>query len=177
MPPAVPQHHGQMAPHAYPAPPPPEDPVGPLESSHPATGAAKWTGKRYVNGVYTGTHYLFTVRTSDGRTMKLDNRFSGVEAIGEAIVRASASTLLPRYRQALAAGQRVDFGPVAIDARGIYSGGKSAGWNEVKAVRVERGMLSVAKEGKWLSWSSAMVASIPNFFVLFTLLPQFTRVE
>jgi hypothetical protein len=133
--------------------------------------------RRYVNGVYAGTMHTYTVMLRDGAKIVLDDRLRDVESIGGPVVKTSAVRLLPRYVQALQAGQRVSFGPIAIDPQGIYSGSKSLAWSEIKAVKLDRGVLSVAKEGKWLNWTSATVPQIPNFYVLMTLLDRFTKVE
>lgn len=133
--------------------------------------------KRYVNGVYAGTMHTYTAHLRDGAKVVLDDRIRNVEALGSALVKTSAVRLLPRYAQALQAGQRVSFGPLALDPQGLYAGKKALAWTEIKAVKLERGILSVAKEGKWLSWTSATVPQIPNFYVLMTLLGRFTRVE
>lgn len=133
--------------------------------------------KRYVNGVYAGTMHTYTVMLRDGARLVLDDRLRDVEAIGGAVVKTSAVRLLPRYAAAVQAGQRVSFGPLALDLNGLYSGSKSLAWGEIKAVKLDRGILSVAKEGKWLNWTSATVPQIPNFYVLMTLLSRFTQVE
>jgi len=133
--------------------------------------------RRYVNGVYAGTHYRYTVQAKDGRRVVLDDRITHVEPIGSTIVKESAQALFPAFVRALEAGQRVSFGPIAIDNAGMYSGSKSLAWNQIKAVKIERGIVSVAREGGWFSWTKAMVPSIPNFFVLLALLRRFTKVE
>lgn len=133
--------------------------------------------KQYVNGVHTGTFHTYRVNLRDGTKLVLDNRMRDVESLGTAVVRGSTRALLPRYVAALEAGQRLDFGPLGLDRQGLYAGSKSLSWQEIKAVKLEQGILSVAKEGKWLSWSRATVPQIPNFYVLMTLLERFTTVE
>jgi hypothetical protein len=133
--------------------------------------------KQYVNGVYTGTYHTYKVFLRDGAKIVLDNRLRDVEPLGGGVVRASARALQPRYANALDAGQRLFFGPLALDLQGLYAGKKALSWGEIKAIKLEQGVLSVAKEGKWLSWASVTVPQVPNFYVLMTLLSRFTTVE
>jgi hypothetical protein len=133
--------------------------------------------KRYYNGVYVGTTHVYTVRTNDAQKVVLDDRLVKVEDMGKAIQYGTSQALWPRYIQALQAGQRVTFGPFALDAQGMYSGKKALQWKEIKAVKIQRGMISVRKEGGWLNWAGASVPQIPNFYIFYDLLARFTKVE
>lgn len=128
--------------------------------------------KRYVNGVYAGTTHIYRARVRGGETLVFDDRLRDVSALGEAVVKATASALLPAALRAYEAGERVNFGPIALDRGGLHSGGKSLPWAEVKAVKIERGQISVDRDGKWFAWTRATVPQIPNFYVLVTLLDR-----
>ena len=78
--------------------------------------------------------------------------------MGNAIISGSANGLFPGYAQALQQGQRLTFGPLAIDPNGIYSGNKSLRWDEIKGIRIHQGTVSVKKEGGWFNWTTAIVA-------------------
>ncbi len=133
--------------------------------------------KHYRNGIYTGTIYLYTVQTKDKQKIVLDNKFSKIADLGNAIVTGSTSALFPRYAQALQQGQRLTFGPLAIDPQGLYAGSKSLQWSEIKGIKIQKGTISVKKEGKWLNWATATVPQIPNFLIFYNLVGKFTKVE
>ncbi|HEU4412574.1 MAG TPA: DUF6585 family protein [Polyangiaceae bacterium] len=128
--------------------------------------------RRYVNGVYAGTTHVYRAQTRAGETLVFDDRLRDVEKLGEALVKASAAALLPGALRAFEAGERVPFGPLALDRAGLHSGGKSLPWAEVKAVKIERGLISVDRDGKWFAWTRATVPQIPNFYVLVALLDR-----
>lgn len=133
--------------------------------------------KHYRNGIYTGTTYLYTIQTKDKQRVVLDNKFAKIEDLGNAITRGSASALFPHYIQALQQGQRLTFGPLAIDPNGIYSGNKALRWDEIKGIKIHQGAISVKKEGGWLNWATATVPQIPNFLIFYDLIGRFTKVE
>lgn len=133
--------------------------------------------RHYRNGVYTGTTHVYTVRAQDGTRIVLDDKLDKVEELGNAIQDSVSRVLYPRYAAALNNGQRLTFGPLAIDRQGIYAGNKSLMWNEIKAIKIAQGNISVKKEGGWFNWASATVPQIPNFFVFYSLIKQMTTVE
>ena len=133
--------------------------------------------KHYTNGVYTGTTHTYTIQAQDGVKIVLDDKLPKVEALGNAIQSGATKALWPKYVAAVQAGQRLTFGPLALDANGLYNGKKSLQWKEIKAIRISRGVISIKKEGGWLSWASATVPQIPNFLVFYELVGRFTKVE
>jgi hypothetical protein len=133
--------------------------------------------KHYRNGIYTGTTHLYTIQTRDGSKIALDDKLPKVEDLGNAILNTTANMLAPQYGQALQNGQRLTFGPLAMDLQGLYSGNKALTWQEIKAVKLERGTLSVKKEKGWFNWTSVTVPQIPNFYVFYHLLGQFAKIE
>ena len=133
--------------------------------------------KHYTNGVYTGTTHVYTVRAGDGVRIVLDDKLAKVEDLGQAILKNSAIALFPRYWQTLQSGQRVTFVPFALDRDGLYSGSKALQWNEIKGIKIQRGVISVKKEGGWFNWASATVPQIPNFYIFYELVGRFTKVE
>jgi hypothetical protein len=133
--------------------------------------------RRYTNGVYTGTTYLYTVQLRDKTRIALDNKYPKIEDVGKAITVGATNTLFPRYATALRSGQRVTFGPLAMDANGLYSNNKSLQWSEIKAVKIQQGIISVKKEGGWFNWASVTVPQVPNFWIFYDLIGRFTKVE
>ncbi|MBL8056782.1 MAG: hypothetical protein JNK29_08795 [Anaerolineales bacterium] len=133
--------------------------------------------KHYRNGIYTGTTHIYTIKTKDNRRLVLDDKFDKVEELGTAVQRGATQALYPHYAQAVQNGQRVAFGPLALDAQGLYSGDKTLAWKDIKAVKLDRGNLSIKKEGGWFSWATVTVPQIPNFFIFYDLLGRFTKIE
>lgn len=133
--------------------------------------------KHYRNGIYTGTTHVYTLQPRAGGRLVLDDKFDKIEDLGTALQRSASAALFPRYAEALKRGERVTFGPLALDPQGLYAGNKSLKWDEIKGVKLEKGTLSVKKEGGWFNWTSATVPQIPNFFVFYDLLSRFTKVE
>ena len=133
--------------------------------------------RHYTNGAYTGTTYKYTVLTKDKRRFVLDNDLPGVEQLGNAVLQGSAVALFPAYWQALQNGQRLNFGPLAIDRQGIYAGSKNLPWSDIKAIRIHDGAISVKKEGGWLNWTSISVRQVPNFYIFYDLVQRFAKVE
>lgn len=134
--------------------------------------------KHYTNGVYTGTTHLYTVQTRDGQKAVFNDQFGkSIDQLGRALQQASAERLLPRYWQGLQSGQKLTFGPLGLDRYKLYAGNKELPWNEIKAIKIERGVISVKKDKGWFNWASATVPQIPNFFVFYELVGRFAKVE
>lgn len=133
--------------------------------------------KHYRNGIYTGTTHVYTIQTQDKQKVVLDDKFDKIADLGGAIQKGTTNVLYPRYVAALQSGQRLTFGPLAIDGQGIYSGNKSLLWSEIKAIKLNAGNISVKKEGGWFNWASATVPQIPNFFIFYDLISRLTKVE
>lgn len=133
--------------------------------------------KHYRNGIYTGTTHVYTLTTKDNQKFVLDDKLNKVEELGSAIQKEVSNTLWPGYVAAINNGQRLTFGPLALDKEGLYSGKKSIAWKEIKAIKLQQGTISVKKEGGWFNWASVTVPQVPNFFIFYELISQLTKVE
>jgi uncharacterized protein DUF6585 len=134
--------------------------------------------KHYTNGVYTGTTHSYTVQTNTGEKVVLDDRLGKkVEELGNAVQTAVTNSLLPRSWQTLQNGQRLTFGPLAMDRDKLYAGKKELRWDEIKAIKIDKGMVSIRKDQSWLNWANASVPQIPNFFVFLELVSRFAKIE
>jgi hypothetical protein len=133
--------------------------------------------RHYTNMIYTGTTYLYTVELSDKTRFVFDNSYPKIEDVGKAITNGAANALFPRYAASINAGQRVNFALLGLDKTGMYFGNKSLTWQEIKAVKISQGIISVKKEGGWLNWATVTVAQIPNFWVFVDLVSRFTKLE
>jgi len=134
--------------------------------------------KHYRNGIYVGTTHIYTVQTNDGQKIVLNDKFKKVEDLGNAVLNGSSNALWPKYWQAVQSGQRLTFGPLALDTQKVYSGKKELLWSEIKAIKIQRGTISVSKkDGGWFAWTTASVPQIPNFYVFYKMVGKFAKVE
>ena len=134
--------------------------------------------RHYTNGVYTGTTHRYTLQTNTSQKIVLDDRLGKkVEELGKAVQSAVSNSLYPRYLTAIQNGQRLDFGPLAMDNQKLYAGKKELRWDEIKAVKINKGLISIKKDKGWLSWANVTVPQIPNFFIFYDLVGRFTKVE
>ncbi len=125
--------------------------------------------KRYVNGVYTGTTHLYTVHRADGATFKFNDNIRHVEALGNSIQREVTRKLLPHVISAYNMGSTVTFGTLSVNQQGISNSKEMLPWGQFNGIQVNRGIVTVKKEGKWLNWSTVRVPRIPNFYVFMAL--------
>jgi len=47
----------------------------------------------------------------------------------------------------------------------------------VEAVKIARGIITISREGQWLSWSKVQAGEIPNLYVFLTLVDQIIGVN
>lgn len=133
--------------------------------------------KHYRNGIYTGTSHIYTIVTNTDQKFVLNDQLKKVEDLGSAIQKNVSEVLWPQYVNALQNGQRLTFGPLALDAQGLYSGNKTLTWAEIKAIKIHQGTISVKKEKGWFSWATVTVPQIPNFFIFWNLVSRFAKTE
>ena len=133
--------------------------------------------KHYYNGIYTGTTHLYTVQTKDKAKIALNDRLNKIEDLGRGVQQGASNALFPIYVQALQSGQRLSFGPLGVDAQKLYSGKKELPWSEIKAVKIQKGVISIKKEKGWFSWASVTVPQVPNFFIFLEIISRLTKVE
>ncbi|HEY4384947.1 MAG TPA: DUF6585 family protein [Ktedonobacteraceae bacterium] len=131
--------------------------------------------RRYRYGIYVGTSYKYTLRRVDGYQIKLNNMTKGIEELGAAVSKGVTQELVPRAMYSIRSGQTLTFAQFSINQQGIGNGHEFIPWLQVEAVNVNRGRLSVKRAGKFLNWSSAMVAGIPNFFVFLAVAEEMIR--
>ncbi len=133
--------------------------------------------RHYTNGVYTGTTHVYTIQTNTGQKIVLDDRLGkGIEDLGKAVQRGASNALFPRYYTAVQNGQRLEFGPLAMDNQKLYAGKKELPWSEIKAVRINKGQIAIQKDKGWFNWTSVAVPQVPNFFIFYDLIGRFTKI-
>lgn len=125
--------------------------------------------RRYSYGVYVGATHKYTVRRKDGVQVVFNDRFAQVEDLGNALSRAITDVVFPQVLAAYNAGQTITFGSLSIGLQGVSNGRETLPWNQIKEIGVNRGVISVRREGKWLSWSTIYASRVPNLFVFLAL--------
>jgi hypothetical protein len=91
--------------------------------------------------------------------------FAQMDVWGPMLEEGITRTHLPAVLAELAAGRRVEFGPAAVTADGLVVDGAETRWNEITALSVENGHLTVKRSGRFFR-SSLRIAYVPNFLVL-----------
>lgn len=125
--------------------------------------------KHYTNGVYTGTTHIYTVRRAGKPDLKLNDALQNVEQLGNTVQDQAYRRLLPRAIATYNAGGILHFGKLSVSQQGLSNGKDTIPWSEIKGVKLEKGMIAVSKQGKWLNWATATVAQTPNIFVFTAL--------
>ncbi|WP_330297131.1 DUF6585 family protein [Streptomyces sp. NBC_00503] len=122
--------------------------------------------RKYANGVYVGTTYLYTLFKQDGSSVKLTNFYADPERWGGAIQHEITRAQLPHVMTLLEQGGTVRFGDIAMTGSGISTAKRGAvQWSEIQKIEIKNGTVFLTKAGKMLSWSNTPVAKIPNFFL------------
>lgn len=143
------------------------------------TGMTSAVTKHYRNGIYTGTTHIYTLWDNKGTKLVLNDALPKVEDLANHIRQGIFPHLYKSAADNYNAGQTVNFGPVSISkANGIAIKKKSYKWDEVSQVSVQQGFLKIAKKGGgWFSGENVMIASIPNYEVLLSIINQVVGVK
>lgn len=129
----------------------------------------------YRYGIRTRTVYRYTLRRADGYQIKLTNSTKGIAQLGQAISKGVTQELVPRALHSIRSGQTLTFAQFSVNQQGIGNGREFLPWQQVEAVNVNRGIVSVKKAGKFLNWGTAAVAKVPNFFVFTAVADELIR--
>lgn len=125
--------------------------------------------RRYVNGIYVGTTYVYTLTTPEGNKTKITNFYDKPDEWGPAIQIAITGAQLPAAIAALEAGAELHFGPLTVNRGGVATSTKSIRWDEIQDIDVNAGYLRIKKAASWIRWSAKPVSAIPNFFVFLSV--------
>jgi hypothetical protein len=128
--------------------------------------------KHYTNGIYTGTTHVYTVQKADNTRVKFDDALKNVEQLGNTMQSEVTRRLLPQAINTFQGGGTVTFGKLVVSPIGLSWGDKSLPWAEIEGVQLNKGYLSVKKQGKWFNWASMPVSAIPNLLVALTLIDR-----
>jgi hypothetical protein len=114
---------------------------------------------------YSRMTYKYTVRRTDGASFTFGSPLKDIATLGTTLEQEVARLHTPRAIEAFNSGAPVVFGSLTVGIPGISNGRETLPWNMVKSISVNRGIVSVHKEGQMLRWASANVSNIPNFQV------------
>lgn len=144
-------------------------PDGLTYTRHGKTDVIRWDDVATVLQAITRVQYTFTVRKctvqlQDGNKYTFNNALRNVEQLINTIQQQITPRILERVDEAYEAGQTVPFGKLSISRAGISQGNKTLPWDQVKRVTVDKGVITIRKQGGLLKWASVNVAETPNFF-------------
>lgn len=134
--------------------------------------------RRYYNGVYTGTTYVYTIRTKDGERFSVSNAYKDIETLGEIIQSEVTQRLLPVIVRAYQSGQTINFGKLSLNSQGLIYKDKQLPWNQIKDLKIDRGYISIKQEGgRWFNWAQVMADTVPNLFVFLALVDNIVGIR
>ncbi len=120
--------------------------------------------KRFISSFYLGTVHNYTVQRDDGKKFTYDDGLRNAEALGNTMIREVTNRLLPDLITTYDAGDPVTFGKtLRVSIHGISIGDEILLWNQVQAVQVVKGALSITKDGQPLNFPAIKAAKTPNF--------------
>ncbi|UGQ15116.1 hypothetical protein LO772_17030 [Yinghuangia sp. ASG 101] len=122
-----------------------------------------------VNGVQTGTFHTYTVLRPDGTKLKLPDCVNP-EQWGPEIQQGLVNAQFPVAQNAIAQGDRLQFGKLTLDHNGVTTPKGTASWREIQRVDIDKGVLVLAKSGHGTNWFRIQVRKIPNFFIAYHLM-------
>jgi hypothetical protein len=124
--------------------------------------------RRYANGVYVGTSYVYTMIGRDGTETKVTNFYDRPAEWGPLIQQEITRAQVPAATATLEAGASIGFGPLTINRGGMATNNRSISWGDVQEIQIAQGYLRIKRAGGWIRWSAKPVSAIPNFFVFLT---------
>jgi len=131
----------------------------------------------YRNGIKTNTTHVYTIFRTDKTKIVFNDSIKKVENLGTTIQKETTARLMPGYAKAYNAGNPVKFGKLTLSKSGINNGKETIPWDQVDAVNINRGQISVRKQGKWLGWAGQSAAATPNLFVFLSLVDQIVGIN
>lgn len=156
-------------------------PVGIAQVNHGRATIIRWDDvtqiwqnvtRHYYNGVYTGTTHYYKLISNDGRKLEFKNNLHNIEQLGQTLQSEVTGRLFHQAAETYNSGGTITFGKLTISKQGLSNGKETIPWDKVKGVKLDRGVISVQKEGKWLNWTSQTVAQTPNIWVFTALVDQ-----
>ena len=118
--------------------------------------------------------YKYWVTRDDGAVFAFkSSRLNDVDDLAGHIYSQVRDRLLAPALAAFQAGERVEFGPVAIDREGLTYRGEHLTWDQIEEASADTDSdFVVKKRGKTYAWCELSTARIPNFSILLELLDE-----
>jgi hypothetical protein len=111
--------------------------------------------------------YRYRLRRRDSRSVELSPTLE-LEVFGPEMERRLTAERAPADLDAVAAGQRVEYGPFAVDLAGLTTAKGTIPWPQVRAVELENGAVQVWQVDARRPQSTE-VAKVPNIFVFMAI--------
>ncbi len=124
----------------------------------------------YQSGIKTYTMHGYRVKDQNGNKLLIKDDYKRVEDLGNTLLRETSNVMLPKAIEAYNAGGMTKFGPIAISRQGLHKGNDILPWDQVKDIQLRKGMVTIDKRGRFMSWASIPVAKIANPIVFLKLL-------
>jgi hypothetical protein len=123
------------------------------------------------------TTHLYTVETEGGDTLWFDDRVGDeVAKLGNVIQLGVANTHFARYWDSYMRGQRVKFGPLALDKQKLSVNDQELPWSVIRSVKIDRGSVWIEKTDQgWIRWTAVSVPEVPNLLIFQNLVGRLTR--
>jgi len=127
---------------------------------------------RKVNGINKGTSYTYTIKLRDGIQTTFNNTLGNIKRLGQILMHESSQAIYPRAMKAYNKGKTVNFGSLGVSQDGLHYSGSMLEWDEIDAVEIKEGYLSVSKSGKWFNWCNIAASAVPNIYVFTSMVNQ-----
>lgn len=126
-------------------------------------------------GIPVWTSHRYDVALTNGDSLRINNGFSKVGKLGEAVQRMSANVLLPRAIATYNSSAPVPFGKLSVSQAGISNGQETLPWSDLNQLTFNNGSLLIMRKGKRMRWAAVQVRKTPNIYVLTGLVSYVQR--
>jgi hypothetical protein len=126
-------------------------------------------------GIPVWTSHKYTVTLNNGDSLLINNGFSKVGKLGEAVQRMSANVLLPRAVAAYNSGAVLTFGKLSVSQAGISNGQETLPWSDLNQLTFNNGSVIITRKGKRMRWTATQIRKTPNVYVLMGLVSYVQR--
>jgi hypothetical protein len=125
-----------------------------------------------VDYVRVETEHWIELEIDRGDPLRITHSLKGVDKVVDAVQEGTFRVLLARAGEALAMGQAVVFGSLAVEPSRIVADGRAISLRDARSVEVDRGWLTIYRDesgnlAKWVSVPVSTVANIAVFMALF----------
>ncbi len=129
--------------------------------------------------IHTAREYGFTLFRCDGEPLKIVEgvNIRDIGPLSDILQGKIAEHRLPQVKRQFKAGETLVFGPLRLNRQGISNEDETIPWREVEAIQIAKGVITIRRANKWLSWSTTPASEIPNLHVFLSLVDLITGVN